>query len=132
MVLGVDVNLVSVLVAAVAAMVVGYLWYGPLFGKTWMRLSGVRPQKKSMMPSMLLGFLGALVLAFVLAAIISLAGATDAWSGVVVAFWVWLGFSATHALGIVAWEGKPWGLFWLHAFGGLVSLVIQGAILTAW
>ena len=132
MVLGVDVNLLSVLVAAVAAMVVGFLWYGPLFGKAWMRLSGVRPQKKSMMSGMLLGFLGALVLAFVLAAVIGLAGADTMGAGVAVAFWLWLGFSATHALGTVAWEGKSWSLFWLNALGGLVSLVIQGAILAAW
>ena len=30
-----DVNWIAVLVAAVAAFVLGGLWYGPLFGKTW-------------------------------------------------------------------------------------------------
>ncbi len=30
--LTVEVNLAAVLVAAVASMVIGFLWYGPLFG----------------------------------------------------------------------------------------------------
>ncbi|MBS3086499.1 DUF1761 domain-containing protein [Candidatus Pacearchaeota archaeon] len=137
MVLGESVNLWAVLVSAIAAMIVGSLWYGPLFGKAWMKLSGMTPQKmKSMKTSVtrsyLLAFIGALVLAYVLGVIIGWANVTTLWSGVVVGFCVWLGFSATHALGAVIWEGKPWTAFWLNGLGGLVSLVIQGAILAAW
>lgn len=39
------INLWAVLVAAVSAFVLGGLWYGPLFGKAWMRESGVEPNK---------------------------------------------------------------------------------------
>ena len=33
-----EVNLLAVLVAGIVPMVVGALWYGPLFGKRWLQL----------------------------------------------------------------------------------------------
>ncbi|NJK71361.1 DUF1761 domain-containing protein [Candidatus Gracilibacteria bacterium] len=36
-----DVNLVAVLVTTVLSFVVGYLWYGPIFGKAWMENKGL-------------------------------------------------------------------------------------------
>lgn len=35
-----DVNWIGVIAAAVSAFVLGGLWYGPLFGKPWLRLNG--------------------------------------------------------------------------------------------
>lgn len=34
-----EVNLLAVLLATLASMIVGFLWYGPLFGKIWIKLS---------------------------------------------------------------------------------------------
>ena len=36
----ITVNYIAVLVCAIAAMPVGFLWFGPLFGKTWARHMG--------------------------------------------------------------------------------------------
>jgi hypothetical protein len=36
----ITINYAAVLLAAVANMVVGMLWYGPLFGKQWQALMG--------------------------------------------------------------------------------------------
>ena len=33
-------NWIAIIVATAAAMVIGFLWYGPVFGKAWMALSG--------------------------------------------------------------------------------------------
>jgi len=35
------VNVLAILVVGVAYMVVGFLWYGPLFAKPWMKLVGM-------------------------------------------------------------------------------------------
>ena len=35
-----NVNWLAIIIAAVANMVIGFLWYGPVFGKSWMTLSG--------------------------------------------------------------------------------------------
>jgi hypothetical protein len=41
----VHVNWLAILVAALAGLAVGGIWYGPLFGKAWMRESGVTMEK---------------------------------------------------------------------------------------
>ena len=39
-----DVSLVATLVATVLGFALGALWYGPLFGKTWMAAVGLTPR----------------------------------------------------------------------------------------
>lgn len=48
-----DVNWLAIVAAAVAAFVVGFLWYGPLFGKRWadaMGLGAMRTAWRSSWP----------------------------------------------------------------------------------
>jgi len=42
---GFNPNWLAILVAAASTLVVGFLWYGPLFGKAWMRESGMTEEK---------------------------------------------------------------------------------------
>ena len=35
-----NINFLAVIVAAFSAFFVGWIWYGPLFGKKWMELNG--------------------------------------------------------------------------------------------
>ena len=66
----IDINYWAVLAAAVSTMIIGYVWYGPLFGKQWQKLSNVTvsPEmaKKGMGSSMVIAFIGSLLMAFVL------------------------------------------------------------------
>lgn len=39
-----QINYLAVLAAAVSAFVLGGLWYGPLFGKAWMKAAGATPE----------------------------------------------------------------------------------------
>ncbi len=41
----VDINYGAVLVAAIIEIVLGFLWYGPFFGKMWMKSIGVTEGK---------------------------------------------------------------------------------------
>lgn len=40
-----EVNLLAVLLATVAAFVIGGIWYGPLFGSAWMAAHGTAPDR---------------------------------------------------------------------------------------
>ena len=71
----VPVNYLAVLCSAVVMMVLGGLWYGPLFGKQWMALMGIDPEKgqgmqaggmQGVWKSYALMALGALIMSFVL------------------------------------------------------------------
>jgi len=48
-----SVNWLAVLVAAVAQMIVGFIWFSPaLFGKTWMVLHGIDPNSSEQVQQM--------------------------------------------------------------------------------
>ena len=38
-----EINWLAVLAASLVGFVVGAIWYGPLFGKTWMQIVGLTP-----------------------------------------------------------------------------------------
>ena len=40
-----NINIWAVLVATLSTFLVGWLWYGPLFGKAWMSASGMTEEK---------------------------------------------------------------------------------------
>ncbi len=128
----VTVNYTAIVAAAVASFVVGWLWYGPLFGKTWMKLTGMKEmgKKDDMMQSMVIMFVGTLITAWVLSAFLQLTGSTTLSAALPVALWVWLGFQAPEAAGVVLWEGKSWNLFFLNAAQKLVNLLAIAAVLT--
>lgn len=134
----VAVNYVAVLGAAVVGFIIGMIWYSPpLFGKAWMRLSGIdqrkmEDMKKKMAPSMVAGFIAMLIMSFVLAHVIRFATAANLVQGLQAGFWVWLGFVATVMLGMVLWEGKPFRLYVLNAAHYLVVLLLMGAMLASW
>ncbi len=133
----ININYWSVLAAAVSNIVIGSLWYGPLFGKEWMKMMGVGKQgsnKNKIMPmqAMAFGFIAALVMSYVLAHFVVYAQAVNFVDGMQTGFWIWLGFIATLLIGSVLWEGKPIKLFFLNAAHWLVSLLVMGGILAAW
>lgn len=127
----VTVNYVAVVAAAVASFLVGWLWYGPVFGKTWVKLTGHQMGKKEDMPqSMIFVFVGNLVTAWVLSAFLQLTGSTTLSAALPVAVWAWLGFQAPSTMGVALWEGKSWNLFFLNAAQKLVDLLVIAAVLT--
>lgn len=91
-----------------------------------------KEQKKGMAGTYFLMILSTLVSVLVLGTFIHSLGATDAMTGAVIAFFVWLGFVTPITLGSVLWEGKPWALWMINNGYNLVSYMIMGAILGAW
>ncbi len=131
----------AVVVAAVANMILGSLWYGPFFGKQWMELSGISMEKmKGKAPNMgktyALAFLGSLLMAYVLAHALVFASeymsVSGVSAGVMTGFWNWLGFVAPVTLGAVLWEGKSWKLWGLMNGYYVITLMLMGIILSVW
>ena len=140
--MGIVINYTAVIVAAIASMAVGFVWYGPLFGKSWIALSGITPdkmegmKKKGMTKTYVIGLIMLFLMAYVLAtngyvwqAYMSFSGLNAAFN---LAFWPWLGFFVPLLVGGVLWEGKPWKLFALNAGYYLVTLFVMACILVYW
>ncbi len=134
----VSINYWAVLASAIASMVIGFLWYGPLFGKLWMQLSGMTDKKlkdakkKGMGKTYAIAFLSTLVMSFVLAHFIDYVEATRITDALQLAFWLWLGFIATVQLGSILWEGKPVKLYLINVAHYLAALAVMASILAVW
>ncbi len=136
------INLVAVLVAAIAAFVLGFLFHGPLTGKLWMKLADIHPtgneKFKDMIPQMAWNLLSNFVTAYVLAVIILFAsgssylGATGMWAGIIVAVWAWLGFLVTSSSIEVIWMKRKVSLWLFEAACSLVVMAVMGAIIGSW
>lgn len=130
------VNIVSILLAGIANMGVGMLWYSPLlFGNHWMKLMGLTKQKmekaKSKMgQTYLTSFLLALLQAYVIGLVLQLMGAMGYLEGMMVGFFAWLGFvMVTQATDFLFGGGKSFHLFLINTGYQLAGLLVMGAVM---
>jgi len=122
---------------AIAAMVIGMFWYSPKgFGKSWMMLIGMTPEKiknpsngVSMPVGMLLGFAASVIKVAVLAGIISVLAPAAITGALFIGGMVWFGFFMTNDIGVVLWEMRPWKLFFINTAYNLVMLLVASAII---
>ena len=139
--LNIEVDFMAVIVAAVASMVVGFLWYSPLvLGKPWMKLKGynsesLKKAQQEMGKLYGLSFLAALVTAFVLFHVITISqnfyGFPKLQTGLMTAFWMWVGFILPVQLADEIFGGKKWGLFTINT-GYQLAAIISMAVVIAY
>jgi hypothetical protein len=135
------INLLAVLVAAIATMVVGFLWYSPLlFAKPWMREMGYDPNDKAKMEEMKKSagpayggsFLASLVSAFILALFLHWLRVESLHVGLMVGFHVWLGFVATVQFTSALFTKQSMKLLSINTCYQLVCYLAMAAILACW
>lgn len=134
-----DINIWAVLVSAVASMVIGGMWFGPLFGKQYMRAIGMdtwspekqAAEKKKMGISYFGQFIASLIMFYILAWLIGGLDRMTLGGGVTIGFLSWLGFVVPTKFGDAIWGGKMI-LFWLAIGNSLITLLVTGAIIGAW
>lgn len=135
------VNYLAVLVAAIAAMIVGFVWYsGALFGKAWARARGIDMNDPAVREKMrkrsgrMYGttFLATLIRAAILGAFIAALQAYSIRTALSVAFWLWLGFLATVQLTDAIFGGKPRRVLWIDTSYQLITMLVMASILAAW
>lgn len=128
----------AIIVAAIASMIVGFVWYMPaVFGRAWMKSGGIPESSmeagKKKMPLMMgAGLAAQFVMAYVLAHVGNAFGASGISGALALAFWMWLGFVATVLLGSVLWEMKPVKYYLINALYWLVSISVMAMIIVAW
>jgi hypothetical protein len=133
-----DVNILAIIVSIAVYMALSMVWYGPLFGKQWIKLVGMtekdaeKARKEGGTKTMVMGLVGGLVIVFVLGMVLKLAMVRSAFDGMMVGALVAVGFVLTNNLNRVLWEKRPIKLFWLNTLHALVTLMVIGAILGAW
>jgi hypothetical protein len=131
-------QLLAVLAAAVAAWLIGALWYSPvMFAKAWVNAHGYTPEQLAAMKVMQGKVIGATLVAMILmAAVLQVflrhLGADSIGDGVKWASHAWLGFAVP--LGIIAhlYSQKKIAAWLIDTGYQLVYFLVMGAILGAW
>lgn len=130
-----SINYLAVIVAALSSFMVGWIWYGPLFGKTWMKLHGfteeeLKDSSMSMPVIMVVNYIATALAALAIAMFIGpeATAGFGIFAGLMIAIF-WIG---TSRLNDVLYEKKPWGLFFINVGYNTIIYVIMGAILGAW
>lgn len=136
-----DINLLVVTLCATISMVVGFIWYGPLFGKKWIEIIGAtemdisarKEMQKRAMPLYVISFLMTFLQVYFLALYI------ENWqsiSGITNALLIWGAFIVPTVAAGSMWNNDSakisWARFLIQAGYYLVLFVIFGFILSIW
>lgn len=130
----IDINLFAVAGAAVAAMVVGWLWFGVIFRKPWTRLAELdaRPAAKDYVQypvALVVNLVGAFVLAYIASASQIANQVSLLESALYSAVFVWLAFSAGRALITTTFESRPAKLFLINTGHDLAVVLTMALVI---
>lgn len=127
-------NIWAILVATLSTFMVGWLWYGPLFGKAWMSEVGMTEEdidKGNMAKIFGFAFLFELIMAYCLAMFLndpSIGLQEGAFYGFLTGFgWIFFAL-AVNSL----YEQKSWKYIFINGGYWTVAFTIMGLILGAW
>jgi hypothetical protein len=128
----------AILASAASSMVIGFVWYGPLFGKAWARYSGWTEEKiktvseKSMGLTYGLTLIAAIVSSLALTVLSRSLGATTATDGLMIGLLAGVGLAAMALATNFLFEHRPLG-FWLIVAGyEVIFMAVAGVIVTIW
>jgi len=128
-----NINLLSVIVATLSSFLIGGIWYGPLFGKAWMKEFNFTEEdlKKRSIPktfgfSILLAFIAAINLEMFIGS------EADFTFGAMAGFFAGIGWVATFLGILYLFEMQSLKAYFINAGYCIISLTIMGAVLGAW
>jgi hypothetical protein len=136
-----SINYFAVGTGAILSMVVGALWYGPLFGNKWMEIIGAsklddkarKEMQKNAGPLYLVQFLLTLFQVLLLSHLIA---DTTRVGGLERSLWIWMAFIVPTLAGSVMWTNEPkkqkWSRFLIQGGYQLTMFVIFGVLFQFW
>lgn len=130
----------SVGLGTITAIVLGSLWFGPLFGKKWMSLIGVDPNdsvkmeegKKNAWKLYVIQTVASAVTVAALSVVVMTFDNFTKYDVIRTSLFVWIGFIIPSEIGSLLWSGKSFTqmreMFLLNAGYGFVLFILLGCI----
>ena len=132
MTVNLSVNYLAIVVAAIAAVAIGIVYYGVLgVGDRQSRMLGASPSRPGPMQGAT-GLIVGVVNAWVIAILSLSLGAASVGDAIVLGGLVWLGFGATFKAAQVAFERRPWAVWLLQGVHDLIAEIVVAGIVTLW
>jgi len=127
-----SVNWLAVVAATVVTFMAGWAWYGPLFGKPWLKLMGMT-EKDITGPStaMAKGAANNFMTNAVMAALLVMVAPTSMAGALTLGFLCWVGFTLYSEFGGVIWSNGnyPFKLMMINAGHQLMVALVGMAVL---
>ena len=139
-----NINWWVVIGVSVLQIFIGSIWYGPIFGKFWMRLMGsahmtkdeIKKAQKAMMPAYVVQFFVSTVMNVALYVAVKTNSDGDLIADICAAIALWLGFVMPIQVGEVLWSklSDRDKLKKLAVSGGqqIITMCIAAAIFSYW
>ena len=132
MTVNLSVNYLAILVAAIAAVGIGIVYYGVLgFGDRQSRMLGATPTRPGPIQGATVLIVG-VVNSWVIAVLSVSLGAASIVDAISIGALVWLGFGATFKAAQVAFERRPWAVWVLQGVHDLIVEIVVAGIVTLW
>jgi len=129
-----DVNFLAVFVASIVGYAFNMIWYGPLFGKTWLKFSKWDPEELKKVPPKLMqikfaiGYLQQIVLSYFLAVFLTAFKAETFAHILGFSFLLWLAFVAVIAFNSVLWENHSVPFYTINVSARLANFWVLSTI----
>jgi hypothetical protein len=128
-----DINWLAVLVAVVAHQFLGFLWYGPVFGRIWLAGMGkTREEMTGAAGGYVVAILASFVTAIALALLLTVPENVDLETGCVYGLITSIGFVVASIATTAVFENRKITVPVLFATYQVLGITIMGAILGAW
>lgn len=131
----VQIPIVPVVVATVLQMLLGMVWYGPLFGKTWMRLVHLpdrQPTSAEIKRSMTLGTLATFIATYFLAVLLVYIRPLGVQEAMVYTLIFWAAGALPQVLSGIAWENRSVSLLKVNGLYTLLAAEIAAVTIVGW
>ena len=130
------INHLAVFVCLILMHVLGFLWYGPLFGERWMAMVELDPASMEGGAGdagiWITNFIASLAPLYFLAWLFTKLDITSGTRGAAIAFLISFCFHHLSLMSGNMFAGEHYGLAWITGGFQLVALTLSGFILGAW
>jgi hypothetical protein len=130
------INHLAVLVAVVLQFVLGFLWYGPLFGEAWMGMVGLDMASIEADPAgaeeWITNIVTAVVSMYVLAWLFTRINVTSLVQGLLIGLLIGFSFVLLSIMTSGMFAKDPYGLAWITGGFTTAGLAVGGTVLGAW
>ena len=122
----------ALLIGIVVNFIVGMLWYGPIFGKAWMKLVGLTEEQIQSGGNNLLyvfSLLSAFFSTYVLAILLNLADVQTVPAAIGIGLLMWFGFFFMPLANHSMYESRPAKLVLINGFYSFTTVLIVSIVL---
>jgi hypothetical protein len=130
------INYLAVLVSIVWLFVLGFLWYGPLFGEPWMKMVGLTMAEVEANPPgasiWIANIIGSGIPVLVLAYFFTKLDVRSAMTGLLYGFLIGFCFNLMPSIVNGLFAKDPYALSWVTGGFQIVGWSVTGVILGAW